>query len=272
MKSICKGLMLLLFPVVGLAQIEEIPETGLKVSRPAYLDISLGIQHATFRDFATSPLFYAGRPIYVALSHIDMDRQRESSFRLSYSFAIFESQIERNKAQSKVNTFTANYLELFELPNISSPKFNIKWGGQLNAIANIRKNKAFGNNSDGFEVIATLFGSIKGTLDLSTKQNKPKRNLSIGLHIGLINSSYRNGFIYTRQAPLLNQDNINDGYEFRFFSGYRMNSSLDYSFWLKNGNAVQLSYHWDAYQTGSNQERFEMAIHLLKLSLLFNLK
>ena len=242
-----------------------------KKSRPAYIDITVGIQFSTFRDFATSPLFYDGTPIFVSLSHIDMDANRESGFRLSYAFGSFESEVEHNVAMSKVRTVAINYVELFELHRYSNSKFNLKLGGQVNAIANIRDNESFGNNSDGFEVIANLFGSIKGTLDISRDQGRPKKNLAFGLHIGLINTSYRNGFIYTRQSPLLNQDNINDGYAFQFFKGYRINSSLDYSFWLKNGNAVQLSYWWDIYKTGG-ADTYEMAAHLLKLSLLFNLK
>lgn len=243
----------------------------LKTVRPAYLDIAIGIQHSTFRDFATSPLFYVGRPMYIALAHIDMDAKRESGFRFTYSFDNFVSQVERNHTISKVNTFGANYTELFELRSISSQKFNLKLGGQLNATTHIRNNESFGNNSNGFDVIANLFGSVKGTLAMRRNQNKPKKHLAFGLHIGLINTSYRNGFIYTRQAPLLNEDNINDGYAFIFFSGYRINSSLDYCFWLKNGNAVQLSYWWDIYKTGGT-DTFEMATHFLKLSLLFNLK
>lgn len=246
-------------------------ETFSKKSRPAYLDIAVGMQFSTFRDFATSPLFYEGNPIYVSLSHIDMDAKRESGFRLSYAFGNFESQLEENNAVSKVNTLAINYIELFELRRFSSSKFNLKLGGQVNAIANIRDNESFGNNSEGFEVIANLFGSVKGTLDMRRNQGKPKKNLALGLHLGLVNTSCRNGFIYTRQAPLLNEDNINSGYVFRFFSGYRINSSLDYNFWLKNGNAVQLSYWWGVYKTGG-ADYFEMATHLLKLSLLFNLK
>lgn len=242
-----------------------------KTVRPAYLEIAIGMQFSTFRDFATSPLFYEGRPIYVSLSHIDIDAKRESGFRFSYAFGKFDNQIESNSSINKVNTLAINYTELFEIPRLSNSRFNFKIGGQVNAIANIRDNESFGNNSDGFEIITNLFGSVKGTLDMNRNQSKQKTNLAFGLHIGLVNTSYRNGFIYTRQSPLLNQDNINDGYVFRFFSGYRINSSLDYSFWLKNGNAIQLSYWWNIYKTGG-ANAFEMATHLLKLSLLFNLK
>lgn len=259
----------LLFPMLSIAQLDT---TSLSSKRPAYLGIEFGIEQATFRDFASSPLFYVGHPITVALSHIDCDEERASSIRLSYAFGNLKTTAVQTETVSNVQTFMVNYLELFELPQLSSSTVNLKLGGQFNATANLRTNEALGNNSDGFELISTLFASAKGTINLSSKKAKLKRSLAFGLHIGLINTSYRNGFIYTRQSPLLNEDHINDGYEFRIFSGYRINSNLAYTFWLKNGNAMQFSYRWDAYKTGRNQDEFEMATHRLTLSLLFNLK
>ena len=243
-------------------------QPDLKHARPAFLDISVGVQYATFRDFATSPLFYQGRPIYLALAHLDLDAKRESSFRSSYSFGNFENE----RSVSKVQTFAINYLELFELRSWSSPEWNIKVGGQLNSTANIRNNEALGNNSDGFEVISTLFGSAKCTWNRNNQPKHPYGNLAFSLHLGVLNTAYRNGFIYTRQSPLLNQDEITDGYEFQWFSGFRMCTALDYTLQLSNGNAVQLSYGWDAYHTSGNYAPLEMATHLLTFTLLFNLK
>lgn len=246
-----------------------------KTTRPAYLDIALGINFSTFRDFATSPLTYSGSPVYIALSHLDLDIKRESSIGLSYFFGTYESNFNEHKAVSKVNTITLNYLELFQLSKLSSSKINVKVGGQFNSTVNIRNNELLQNNSQGFEVISTLFGSINARLDLSPKKAKRRkitRHLTYRLNIGLINSSYRNGFAYTSQSALLNEDNLFDQYEFQIFSGYRINSKLDYTFWLSNKNAIQFSYLWDAYRTGGNHDEFEMAAHIVKFSLLYNLK
>ena len=250
--------------------------------RPAYLKIVFGVHHGSFRDYASSPLFYSGNPIYIAIAHTDLDAKRESSFCLSYVFGNFKSKTGKQETVSNANIIALNYLELFQLAKRSSTKINIKVGGQINATAIIRDNPALGNNADGYDLISTLFGSIKGTIDLSKKENKDKHKhlfkslfrksaLELELHVGLMNNSYRNGFIYTRQAPLLNQDDIDDGYELRLFSGYRINSSVAYITRLNNGNAVKLSYQWDAYRTGRNQHELEVAVHLLKLALLFNL-
>ena len=260
------------FPLLSFAQLGNGLKTGLDTTRPAYLDLEAGIQYSTFRDFATSPLFYVGHPFYVSIAHLDMDARRESSIRFAHSFGNFKSQLKGDHAVSKVNTFMADYIELFKLQNLCSQKLNIKLGGQFNTIVVIRDNESLGNNKDGFEVISTLAAAIKGNLDISKSRDYLKRNLTFGVQVGVFNTSYRNGFIYTRHSPLLNKDDINNGYEFHFFSGFRMNSFVGYHYWLKNGNALLLSYLWDAYKTGSNPDQFEMANHLLKLALFFKLK
>lgn len=267
-----KGLLLILLPISGFAQTPGEVKKKAKPSRPAWLAVAVGKQYAVFRDFATSPLFYAGTPSSLGLFHLEVDAHRESKVQFSYSFGQFRSTFDKSEAVSQVNTLMLNYTELFELPGVSSPKFNLKVGGQLRANANLRENEAFGNNSDGFEVITTLFGSVKGSLNLNREPNKQKRKLALGLNLGLINTSYRNGFIYTSQSPLLNREGSRDAYELRVFAGYRISTSLDYRVGFKNGNGLQLSYLWDAYSTGTRYDKLEMASHLLQISLLFNLK
>lgn len=253
--------------------------------RPAYLNIAFGLNISNFRDFATSPLIYTGRPLYTSLSHIDMDEKRASHFMLSYSFGEYKTDFNEHSSQSQVNTVSLNYLELFELKKLSSSKANIKIGGQVNSTVNFRENSELFNNSEGVDIISTVFGSAQVTFDLSRKAekqgrflfieykaNKRIRSLSYTLNVGLINSSYRNGFAYTSPSAPLNEDDFFAGYEFLIFSGFRMSSSLDYTIYLHNKNAIQFSYIWDAYRTSGHHDNFEMAAHILKFSLLFGLK
>lgn len=259
--------------------------TEKKVSRPAYLNIAVGLNNSNFRDFATSPLIYSGKPLYTALSHIDMDEKRESHFTLSYSFGKYKSNFNQHASESKVNTFSFNYLELFQLKKLSSSKLNIKIGGQLNSTVNHRENKELFNNSEGVDIITTMFGSAKATIDLSRSEDKNKkllfikykskrrkRSLSYTLNVGVVNSSFRNGFAYTSPSAPLNDDDFFAGYELQLFKGFRLNSTLDYTVFLHNKNAIQFSYIWDAYRTGGHHANFEMAAHIFKFSLLFSLK
>ena len=256
-----------------------------KKARPAYLAVGLGLNRATFRDFATSPLIYAGYPLHISLSHVKWGDQRESHETLSYSFGTYKNEFNKHSSESAVKTLSYNNLELFQLKKLSRAKFNFKVGAQLNATFNLRENEALFNNGDGLDIIATLFGSMKATVDLSREEEKQKKflfiryttkkrvqNLAYTLNIGVINSSFRNGFAYTNPSPLLNENEVFANYEFQVFSGFRLNSSLDYTVYLQNKNAIQFSYMWDAYSTGGHHNNFEMTAHILKFSLLFGLK
>ena len=120
-------IVLLIYSTSAFAQgeIAEPIEKRQKESRPAYLNIAFGLNSSNFRDLATSPLIYSGRPLYTALAHIDMDEKRESHFTLSYSFGKYQANFNEHTSESKVNTFSFNYLEFFQLNKISSSKLNI---------------------------------------------------------------------------------------------------------------------------------------------------
>lgn len=279
------SIFLILIHFYSINAVSQSGATEKKVSRPAYLNIAVGMNISNFRDFATSPLIYSGKPIYTALSHIDMNEKRESHFTLSYSFGKYKSNFNQHASESKVNTFSFNYLELFRLKKLSSSKLNIKIGGQLNATVNHRENTELFNNREAVDIITTLFGSAKATIDLSRTEGKTKkflfinynvnkrvRALSYTVNIGILNSSYRNGFAYTSPSAPLNEDDFFEGYEMQIFKGFRLNSALNYTLFLHNKNAIQFSYIWDAYSTGGHHNNLEMAAHILKISLLFGLK
>ena len=278
-------ILLLLVPLVSFSQKESsaLSIKEQRKERPAYIGITSGLSFSNFRDFATSPLTYNGSPLYLSLSHIKVDKNRESEFEFSYAFGIYTKIFNFQFNASQVKTTSLYYSQLYRLNKLSSEQFNVKIGGQFNISRNIRVNESLWNNSVGAEVFPNLSGSIKIIKDISRKEDKDKRflflkytlnqrtrNLAFRLNIGLINSSYRNGFAYTRQTIDLNGLNLYEGYQFKIFSGFRMSSSLDYTISLKNKNAFQLSYFWDAYKTGGNLDKFEMASHIFKFTFLFN--
>ncbi len=252
--------------------------------RSAYLDMAIGVTHSGFRDFATSPLLYQGNLTSISVSHIDVDKARESSLGVSYAFGQNTSDFNDHRVSSHVKVLALNYLELFELRAIRSNKINLKVGGQFSSTFNIRNNGALFNNSKGIELMTNLFASAKVAVDISRKKDrtikclgakfklkKQRKILAYILNVGLVNSAFRNGFIYTGHAAILNTDDFFEGYELRVFSGYRINSRLDYTVFLQNKNAFQLSYLWDVYSTGG-RDLLEMYQHTFKCSFLYNIK
>lgn len=280
-------LLLLFFPLWIYAQsdAEQLTPKQLRKARPVYLDIAMGFNNSVYRDFATSPLFYQGLPFYVSLGRLRMDNKRETQFSLSYSFGTYINKTNNMYAESRVNTFSINYSRLFNLPGLSSTRTNVMVGGLFNSTANLRINEQLQNNAVGVEMIGTLFGSAKVAWDISRTTAKVQRflfikrhlqprerHLSFRLNVGLINNSYRNGYVYTNHSSVLNDPSFFSDYKFSAFSGFRFNSALDYTIKLKSQNSISLSYLWDAYRTGGDLDVFEMSSHVFKISFLFRTK
>jgi hypothetical protein len=276
-------LLLLLHPLLSFSQNDTttLSKKEIRKERPAYLGFTAGFSYSSFRDFATSPLIYSGTPVYLSLSYLKADMKRESEFGISYSFGNYIKNFNKQYTLSQVKTFSSYYSRLYRLNKLSSGKFNTKIGGVFNITGNTRYNQLLMNNAVGAEWFANLMGSIKITKDISRTDYKDKkflfikykldprtRNIAFRLNVGLINSSYRNGYAYLRHT--LDQNDLYYGYQFNIFSGFRMSTALDYTVSLKNRNAIQFSYLWDAYKTGGDLDKFEMAHHTFKLTFLFN--
>lgn len=242
-----------------------------------------GISIASFRDFATSPLFYSGVSPILLLSLLKDRTTRDTEAGLVMTQGYFTNIYNGSIAVSNVKRMDISYSELFRINPLCAEGLNTQVGFLACVTSNQRINESLFNNANGMEIIPTLFGSIKVTKDISRKKEKQgkilflryrlrekQRTLAFRTNIGLINSAYRNGFAYINQTSVINDPLFFEGYRFSFFSGFRMSTALDYTCYLRNRNAVRLSYVWDAYKTGGKYEKFEMASHNIKISLLFN--
>ncbi len=255
----------------------------VKKNMPTFISISSGGSMSNLRDFATSPLVYNGIQKHINLSRTKLNKNREFEIGVSYNFGNYSNSFNDHSLVSEVKTLSVFYSKLYEFKKLSSDNLNIKVGGLLNITGNNRVNSSLFNNSIGQEIIPTLLGSVKISKDFNRTETKTKkflffrytlserkRNLAFRLNIGLLNNSFRNGFVYSGQAAVLNESKRFDGYEFKMFSGFRASSSLDYTLTLKNKNKLQLSYVWDAYKTGGELDQLEMAHHLIRLTFMFN--
>ena len=203
-----------------------------------------------------------------------MDKRRETEYGFSYSFGNFANNFNEHESISAFKMFSPYYSQLYRLNKFSTEKLNIKVGGLIDVTGNFRVNESLGNNGVGLEVIPTLFGSVKASKNFISRKREGK-NLAFRLNVGIINSSFRNGYAYSGQAFILNKpilESVFDDYQFKIFSGFRMNTSLDFTMPLKNKNKIKFSYLWEAYKTGGSFDKFQLAHHTIKFTLLFNTK
>lgn len=240
--------------------------------RPTYIRVNGLINESTFRDFATSPLNYKGLAVDYYVGRLRMDSYRESEISLGASSGNYSADFNGTSSVSKLTKFEAFYSKLYRIDKLTSINkgINTKAGFLIDATGDLRYNTDLQNNARGLEFFGNAMGSVKITKDLSNKAKNKNRDLSLRLNVGLVNATLRNGFAYLGQGDVTNDPKFLDGYEFKMFSGFRMGTRLDYTRYLKNKNAVQISYIWDAYKTGGDLDKFELAHHKIGISLLFN--
>lgn len=254
-----------------------------KWSQSKYFAISYGINHSKFRDLATSPLFYYGKIRQLSLFRQKSGIKRDSEWGFTYDAGLLQSSRMDNKAFSNLKRLSLSCSKLYKIPFLETRSINTKLGYKLSAHGNFRINQALLNNSLGLEFFTHIMGVLKFQKDVSRKVEKNKRflfwnykltkrkrHLACLLNIGIINSSLRNGFVYIGQAALLNKFNPISSHQFKPFSGYRLGTQIDLTTFLGNHNALRCSYVWDVYSTGSKSNKFDMAHHTIKFTLLFN--
>jgi hypothetical protein len=274
-------LMSMSLPVLSQGQDNSTADTD-DGSPAKYFNVSIGLASSKFRDFGTSPLFYKGAVKYASLSRLVSGKKREVETLLIYSGGNYVMAYNQHTAQSKVTTVIATHSRLYTLNRFTNEKWNVKAGGQFSVLGNLRINESLQNNALGKEILPTLYGSVKATKDLSTHEPRQKkflfikyklkarpRELGFRFNAGLLNGSYRNGYAYASQGGVVDEFSLFDDYEFHL-SGLRFGTVIDYTVWRENKNACRLSYVWDAYTTGSTPDKFEMAQHVLRFTLLFN--
>lgn len=248
-----------------------------------FIHIGAGLDIIKFRDLGTSPLFYSGLLTDIELGLIKFDSGKEREFKFSFASGKAIKTISKTTYTSNVMIGNLSYSKLY--PVWHNEKLMCKLGGELKNSFHFRNNASFQNNAVGIEFFSTLSASGKISWNISNKRTKRfkilfipftlqprKRELSFNMKLALMNNTYRNGYAYTGDSSVVNDPSIFDGYKFRMFSGYRIGTELNYTVFLKNGNAIKLGYELDAYKTGGDLDKFEIANFKLKIALLFKTK
>ena len=270
----------------GLASAETADSSsGLPILNRPFRSLQFGMArtNSVFRDFATSPLFYRGGPTQYSLAWAKEEGKHDRRLLLKYQSGNFKPENESVKTQSLAHSLNIQYSRLWHIGTWK--KTDVRVGGMMDLSGNLRVNPALQNNAGGLEIFNTLFASARISQDVSRLEEKKtkilwlipwrkvprRRTLSFQLNAALMNNNYRNGYIYSNQANITNKPNIVYNYKFNAFSGYRLNTALEYSIFLSNGNAIRYSWYWDALQSGEEFNRFEMGQHAFQLAFLFNM-
>lgn len=288
MYKILTAVLLLATPIFANAQVYDslLKSKQIRKQRPKYVQVGLGLNFGSVRDYATSPITYGGMLFNYSIARLNMDNRREVKLTARFNNGGYGYSRDEGipiSSRTSVYALFLNYYRLYQINNWSDDKWNFKVGGMFDVMTDVRYNPSFMNAGLGYEVFTTLFASGKVTRNIVRTQAVEKKllfikyklkprviQLSYQLNVPAINGVARNGFAYIgnesiNQLPLFNE------YEYKLFKGFRISSELAYTNQMHNGNMWRVAYLWDAYTTGGEHNRFEMANHIVEFSLLFHL-
>jgi hypothetical protein len=258
-----------------------------------HLSLGTGFSQITFRDIATSPLFYSGMGVNL-LASTDISNQNWSHhFGFEGLFGSCNSMIPADMEYSAVTSSSLNainlrYQALRKLTQMSTEKQQFWLGGEALLSTHIRSNESLGNNASGFEILNNYLLSGKYNLNISSLSNstwiariiKSKsintQDFSISANLGLLNLNFRPGYAYSYDAEMNGSETSGLAYRFSDYAlkinGWRLGTKLEYAQKRASGNGFKIAYTWDAVHAPGRYEIYQMAAHSLSYSLLINLK
>jgi hypothetical protein len=259
-----------------------------------YRTLTLGLSNSTYRDFATSPLFYSGGGGVIQTSWIKRSAKKERAFVMNLNINSVNARVPKSdylqpNTSAIFSQINMKYLRLWEVNTNFGNRNNLKIGGVVQSSQNIRLNISLENNALGFENISNIMASGQITRDISRKTErrlnlwliKPKlkpikRDLRFQLNAGLLNMNYRPSYNYAYHGELIGLETnplswLLSNYKWSL-NGWRFNTELEYITYLPNGNATSWAYVWDAAHAPGRFENFQMASHQIRYTYYFNTK
>jgi len=254
-----------------------------------FRSFSQSLEFYSFRDFATSPLFYSG----VKAGLVHYSRTIETSvnahqwdLHVRAGTAASLGTTSENTATSTGGHLSLSYRYLHKLNRLDHRVTQVQLGGTLLSTQNIRVNPALQNNNPGVENVSNLMLSAKlvrevprtspKTIDfyLFKKTFQPVyRQLHVAADVGVLNLNYRPGYAYVYEDEINGTETNMFAYLFSdyrlSFNGWRLRTETGWTRYLKNGNAIRYAYHWDALHAPGRFEAYQQASHTFGLTYMF---
>lgn len=270
---------------------QESIEKKVKIKEDKFFITSYGLIYSSYRDLATSPLFYNGPGLHFSLGTQNETKKKEETFsseiNISSNTAILP---EAKNFQKQTSAFYLNipikYCYLRKNENWKFKNYNIILGGTFLNNVNSRINPSLFNNSAGFDVLSSLmFSSMLSRTFIRENEKQlnflffnkklpPKsRSLQFLLNLGIVNLNYRPDYAYINEAEI-NGTKTNwvkyalDGYKIAW-NGFNINSEVALTFNKPNGNRLRWSYVWNLNHVPGRFEQVDYAQHQLKITLIF---
>lgn len=235
------------------------------------------------RDLGVSPIYYDG---FLGLGQMEFVTKKERfsySIYGTYGYGILKA-TRLSTYQMSIHNINYGGDFLHHIRELG-PNLQLKAGGSLFGVFNIRNNPSFRNNSFTAESINSLAASAK--IEWVIERNGEKRRLLGLVPVKAINPGRRvQKLSYQLNVPFFTAiwspafpylDDFTEGTidynrknEFKL-GGFRLSNRFDYHYYLRNGNALRLSYNWEIFKGPNDFGRIEYGQHQVLFAFLIRL-
>lgn len=250
-------------------------ETDTSYANGQFLFSGIGCGSGSYKDVGTSPLTYRGISVIAPFGffHEKPKYSFELKTTISYLGGSAANYYSLNCFSGKLNI---SYLR--SIPLFSEPRLKFQAGGKMSAsIAGIY-NPAYQNASLNIDYYVSLYAGAK----LVYLFERPQKDIKFSfLKFHLPHRQYAVHFRLDLPVLLFNglptfpyvfEDDTDIFNRHYFLGGFHIKSNFGIKRYLKNGNAIEISYIWDMLTTGSKDlYLLETASHNLLMSFYFKL-
>ena len=248
----------------------------------------LGYSNITFRDYATSPLFYDASAIALQMGWPVVKEKSRIEFGMDALAGISSARVPQKTefiVISAASIFSGNlHFDYLRKSSIALFDSQLYFGGSLQSRLNFRRNNALGNNGAGLEAFFNLMASGRIEKDFSRdagegkawlffkRKSKVNRVMAFQINVGLLNMNYRPGYAYSGFSEF---DGSNTG-GFQFLlndhawslNGLRIQSQLEWIINKKKKYSDRWVYSWELITAPGRFESFQMVVHNFTYSML----
>jgi len=255
-----------------------------------FADYFSGVSYSniSFRDFATSPLFYRGPALDLSMGWPVVQENSYREFGMNALFGLPSAVVPENsqfevKSPGRFFFGNLNYSYLRKT-NLLHSHALVYLGLTAASRFHFRINRALGNNGTGVEAFFNFMASGRLEKDFSRKSGEGKswllfkrkndvfRTLAYQLNVGLINFNYRPGYAYGGFSEF-DGSNTNglqfllDGH-FWSLNGIRVQSRVEWIINKKKKYSNRWIYSWELITAPGKFEKFQFVSHTFTYSML----
>ena len=249
--------------------------------RGRYLHLGFGVTSHKLQDFAVSPLYYKGPLLNAGINYEVQGKDLAWGVFIGGAFGFIYSE------QSSTPTMIINpqiqtyYMRKIKM--LTGEKIRSYLGAYIMSGGHFRINNGFYNTSASFYDYVTSYG-IAGKINsgFSIKEKVFKWNhqgdyksrfvsIDYQLFIPLIHTYLRPSYAVVANFPSTETNYTPKMKTVSWGTVARLSSQLNFTYYLKNNNAFQFSYKWDAYNINPGFNKEGVSSNTYMVSLMFRL-